>query len=406
MPRNPREPVSAQAYTVGPHVVFDSGQYSPGSAAGDRLLAHELTHVVQQGTAPVRPSAVGGPQDSAERDASALADRAAAGVGVSREAARTRASHDGVMCVRRQHRESPQMTEPLSPREWQSVQAWQSAGQIGVDPLTEDSAHNVLLVADAIFCDRFMVRGNPHTEDPLLCIDRAVTQADPRVKEIAKHVAARGEIVNWARATSDQRMLRVMTRLVTKHGFTPHGAAGLVGNLSAESGLIPNQVEGTVIGAGTPMTAPDKSGKQRAFSAQEVMNRTGTRGPDKPGVGLAQWTSPSRREALFKHQNQGASILFDMDAQVDFLVAELQGSFSFVHKAIVRSASESASSDLVVKRFEAPGALLNASGRLKPDSDPGVQKVLAERRRLAQQALRVFQQSQKPKPSPGGAPSP
>ncbi len=41
--------VRARAYTAGPHIVFNAGRYQPGSAAGRRLLAHELTHVVQQG---------------------------------------------------------------------------------------------------------------------------------------------------------------------------------------------------------------------------------------------------------------------------------------------------------------------------------------------------------------------
>lgn len=43
--------VSARAFTVGRDVVFGAGQYSPDSTAGKRLLAHELTHVVQQGSA-------------------------------------------------------------------------------------------------------------------------------------------------------------------------------------------------------------------------------------------------------------------------------------------------------------------------------------------------------------------
>ncbi|MGM9491720.1 eCIS core domain-containing protein [Ideonella sp. YS5] len=41
--------VDALAYTVDHHVVFGHGAYDPGSEAGQRLLAHELTHVVQQG---------------------------------------------------------------------------------------------------------------------------------------------------------------------------------------------------------------------------------------------------------------------------------------------------------------------------------------------------------------------
>jgi hypothetical protein len=40
--------VDALAYTVGSHVVFAPGEYSPDSAAGRRLLAHELAHVLQQ----------------------------------------------------------------------------------------------------------------------------------------------------------------------------------------------------------------------------------------------------------------------------------------------------------------------------------------------------------------------
>jgi hypothetical protein len=41
--------VNANAYTVGHNIVFGAGQYSPGAQEGRRLLAHELTHVVQQG---------------------------------------------------------------------------------------------------------------------------------------------------------------------------------------------------------------------------------------------------------------------------------------------------------------------------------------------------------------------
>lgn len=44
--------VNAFAYTVGSNVVFGAGQYAPGTTAGKRLLAHELTHVAQQALAP------------------------------------------------------------------------------------------------------------------------------------------------------------------------------------------------------------------------------------------------------------------------------------------------------------------------------------------------------------------
>lgn len=40
--------VNARAFTVGRDMVFGAGQYAPHSSAGRRLIAHELTHVVQQ----------------------------------------------------------------------------------------------------------------------------------------------------------------------------------------------------------------------------------------------------------------------------------------------------------------------------------------------------------------------
>jgi outer membrane protein OmpA-like peptidoglycan-associated protein len=43
--------VNAQAFTVGHNIVFAAGEYAPETAAGRKLLAHELVHTVQQGSA-------------------------------------------------------------------------------------------------------------------------------------------------------------------------------------------------------------------------------------------------------------------------------------------------------------------------------------------------------------------
>jgi len=40
--------VNALAYTVGRDIVFGAGQYAPTTPTGKKLLAHELTHVLQQ----------------------------------------------------------------------------------------------------------------------------------------------------------------------------------------------------------------------------------------------------------------------------------------------------------------------------------------------------------------------
>jgi hypothetical protein len=43
--------LQARAYTLGSDIAFAPGEYQPGSDSGRKLLAHELTHVVQQGAA-------------------------------------------------------------------------------------------------------------------------------------------------------------------------------------------------------------------------------------------------------------------------------------------------------------------------------------------------------------------
>jgi hypothetical protein len=71
--------VDAQAYTVGPHIAFAEGFYRPASSSGQGLLAHELTHVLQQSrvkssAAPVtmgEPLAIGERDNSYERQAQA-----------------------------------------------------------------------------------------------------------------------------------------------------------------------------------------------------------------------------------------------------------------------------------------------------------------------------------------------
>jgi hypothetical protein len=50
--------VNARAYTVGHHLVFAAGEYRPGTEQGRLLLAHELTHTVQQAAAGRGPGGV------------------------------------------------------------------------------------------------------------------------------------------------------------------------------------------------------------------------------------------------------------------------------------------------------------------------------------------------------------
>lgn len=79
--------VHALAYTVGRDVVFGAGHYAPGTEHGRRLLAHELTHVVQQesvgGSASQFFKPISDPSDSAEVEADAAAAKVIAGQSVA-----------------------------------------------------------------------------------------------------------------------------------------------------------------------------------------------------------------------------------------------------------------------------------------------------------------------------------
>jgi hypothetical protein len=70
--------INALAYTVGHDIVLGTGRYAPGMTSGKRLLAHELTHVVQQSrtSSAGRNLRIGMPGDAFEQEA----DRGAATV--------------------------------------------------------------------------------------------------------------------------------------------------------------------------------------------------------------------------------------------------------------------------------------------------------------------------------------
>ena len=103
--------VEAGAYTVGHEIVFAEGRYDPASAPGQRSLAHELAHVVQQRAGPVDGSDVGGgirvshPADRFERAAEATASRVAADGSFSAGAV---AGHAGVTQRQTEDTEEPE----------------------------------------------------------------------------------------------------------------------------------------------------------------------------------------------------------------------------------------------------------------------------------------------------------
>lgn len=141
-------------------------------------------------------------------------------------------------------------------------------------------------------------------------------------------------------------------------GMTPHGAAGLMGNLYAESGLKPNNLEnlcekrlkehGKPYTTDETYTAAVDSGK---ISRSEFLNPL----PGKQyGYGLAQWTSPGRKAGLYDLvKSRGVSIA-DAPAQLDFLIRELNTSYKSVLKVLKTAKAVKEASDVVLVKYEAP----------------------------------------------------
>ncbi|MDQ1394344.1 MAG: hypothetical protein QOF30_3321 [Acidimicrobiaceae bacterium] len=74
----------ALAYTVDRDIVFGAGQYSPYTASGQQLLAHELTHTLQPSPGVRASGAIGGARDTYEQQADEVGRTVAAGRSAAR----------------------------------------------------------------------------------------------------------------------------------------------------------------------------------------------------------------------------------------------------------------------------------------------------------------------------------
>jgi len=107
--------VNALAYTVGANVVFGSSQYAPATSAGRALIAHELTHTMQQGLGMRRSSgelAMTNPGDAHEQEADVAASAVLQGYSF------TPSTHQSIQLARYGHAWSCKDDEHLKPFIW------------------------------------------------------------------------------------------------------------------------------------------------------------------------------------------------------------------------------------------------------------------------------------------------
>lgn len=130
-------------------------------------------------------------------------------------------------------------------------------------------------------------------------------------------------------------------------GLNDYGIAGLMGNLYAESGLKPTNLQNTYekkLGyTDAEYTAAVDQGKYTNFVK------------DSAGYGLAQWTYWSRKQNLLNFANSANKSIGDLNMQLDFLYKELsEGYKNSVLKVLCEAKSVLEASNSVLLKFERP----------------------------------------------------
>lgn len=129
-------------------------------------------------------------------------------------------------------------------------------------------------------------------------------------------------------------------------GLTDAGVAGLMGNLYAESGLRPNNLQNSYEG---------KLGMADAEYTEMVDRGTYANfGNDRAGYGLAQWTYPSRKAALLAYAKAAGKSIGDLEMQLGFLMQELSAGYKTVLNILRTTVSVREASDIVLLQFERP----------------------------------------------------
>ena len=126
-----------------------------------------------------------------------------------------------------------------------------------------------------------------------------------------------------------------------------YGTAGLMGNLYAESALKPGNLQNTgnkALGmTDEQFVAAVDSGE---YSADKFIH-------DGYGMGLAQWTYYTRKQALLNFVKAAGRSIGDLETQLAFLLQEIKG-YTSVWNTLTSATSVREASDVVLKKYERP----------------------------------------------------
>lgn len=141
--------------------------------------------------------------------------------------------------------------------------------------------------------------------------------------------------------------------LVNKKGLSPNAAAGLMGNLEAESGINPQNMQNGAPFPDGPEMPSVINGSTGALEADP-----GIRG--KWGYGIAQWTTASRQDGLLNAAKAQGKSSGAIDFQFDYLWTELESRWFEDVLAVLQNPNVTTyeASDYVLINFEAPASVI------------------------------------------------
>lgn len=126
-----------------------------------------------------------------------------------------------------------------------------------------------------------------------------------------------------------------------------YGTAGLMGNLQAESGLVPYRLQGDFTTGYTKSITYTEDVDNGRKTKNQFIN-------DEQGYGLAQWTIKSRKEKYFDFQPISLNSIGSVYRGCDFLIHELQNDYPSVWNVLISSNSVRQASDIVLHVYENP----------------------------------------------------
>ena len=143
---------------------------------------------------------------------------------------------------------------------------------------------------------------------------------------------------------------QIWTFLMSKLG-NEYGVAGLMGNLEAESGLIPYRLQGDFSTGYVTSAQYTRDVDAGIISKNDFIHN----GPNGGGYGLAQWTFYTRKQGLYEMwQSGGYESIGSIELALDYLWYELQTTFPGVVSTLKKATSIRQASDKVLFDFENP----------------------------------------------------